>query len=75
MNKIYVGNLPFDATEATIEELFAQFGEISEVALIRDRDSKRSRGFGFVTFASADAAQNALSLNNLFYLNMKSHYP
>ena len=46
--KIYVGNLPFSATEAEIRELFSQYGEVDSVSLITDRDTGAPRGFGFV---------------------------
>lgn len=59
MNKtIYVGNLPFKATEEEIENLFGAHGEVSSVKLISDRETGRPRGFGFVEMepAGADAA-------------------
>ena len=60
-NKLYVGNLPFSTTE---DELFALFGadgrQVSEVALIMDRETGRPRGFGFVTMGSADDARAAI---------------
>jgi RNA recognition motif-containing protein len=46
--KIYVGNLPFSATEDEIRELFAQFGTVQSVSLITDRDTGQPRGFAFV---------------------------
>jgi RNA recognition motif-containing protein len=48
MKKIYVGNLPFSATEAQLRELFGKHGTVHSVALINDRDTGRPRGFGFV---------------------------
>lgn len=62
VKKIYVGNLPFSATEAEIESLFGQHGSVQSVALISDRDTGRPRGFGFVEMdaAAADAAISAL---------------
>src|SRR4029453_3628692 len=48
MSNIYVGNLPFSATEAAVRELFAQHGTVESVALISDRDTGQPRGFGFV---------------------------
>jgi len=48
MTKIYVGNLPFSATDAEIRELFAQHGTVESVSIITDRDTGRPRGFGFV---------------------------
>ncbi len=60
--KIYVGNLPFSATEDSIRELFAQHGAVESVALITDRDTGRPRGFGFVEMPeeAANAAISAL---------------
>ena len=46
--KIYVGNLPFSTTETELRDLFGQYGEVSEVTLISDRETGRPRGFGFV---------------------------
>lgn len=62
MKSIYVGNLPFTATEDEIRDLFAAYGEVDSVRLVNDRDTGRPRGFGFVTMddASADAAIKAL---------------
>ena len=61
--KLYVGNLPFTATEAEVRELFSQHGTVEEVNLITDRDTGRPRGFGFVQMddEGANAAINALN--------------
>jgi len=59
-NKLYVGNLPFSVDEAQLRELFSAYGEISELAMITDRDTGRSKGFAFITFASQQAAEKAL---------------
>ena len=48
MKKLYVGNLPFTATEDEVTEMFGQFGTVHSVALINDRETGRPRGFGFV---------------------------
>jgi RNA recognition motif-containing protein len=60
--KLYVGNLPFSATEEEIKELFASHGEVISVALVNDRETGRPRGFGFVEMgdSDADAAVEAL---------------
>ena len=63
MTKIYVGNLPFSATDAEVRELFAQHGTVESVSLISDRDTGRPRGFGFVEMARADAARAIQNLN------------
>lgn len=62
MKKIYVGNLPFTATEDEVRNLFADHGELESVNLITDRETGRPRGFGFVEMSSesADAAIKAL---------------
>ncbi len=57
--RIYVGNLPFDATEEGVRALFEAHGEVNEVSLINDRETGRPRGFGFVEMATGghDAIQ------------------
>ncbi len=62
--KIYVGNLPWRATDAQLTEMFAVHGDVIEARIINDRETGRSRGFGFVTMAAADAAQNAIRTLN-----------
>ena len=59
--KLYVGNLSYDTTEATLSELFAAIGEVASVNLITDRYSGRSRGFAFVEMADDNAAQEAIA--------------
>ena len=61
MKNIYVGNLPFSATEAEIEELFAQFGAVSRVNLPSDRETGRPRGFGFVEMANDAEGEAAIA--------------
>ena len=56
MAKIYVGNLPFTATDADIRALFSQHGAVESVSLPTDRETGRPRGFGFVEMSQADAA-------------------
>jgi len=63
MSKIYVGNLPFSATEDSVRTLFAQYGTVESVALINDRETGRPRGFGFVEMSKTDAAKAIQSLN------------
>jgi len=58
--KLYVGNLSFDATENELQDLFAAHGPVSEVNLITDRMSGRSRGFAFVTMGTPEGAQAAI---------------
>lgn len=61
---IYVGNLPFSATEDEIRELFTAFGQVSSVALINDKVTGRARGFGFVEMPEAGEAANAIQALN-----------
>jgi len=59
--KLYVGNLSFDTTENDLQDLFASVAPVSEVNLIVDRTTNRSRGFGFVTMATPEGAQAAIT--------------
>ena len=59
MKRLYVGNLPYTTTEAELQELFAQAGEVTSVVIVMDRDTGRSRGFAFVEFATDEEAQDA----------------
>jgi RNA recognition motif-containing protein len=58
--KLYVGNLGFDVTNKDLEDLFSQAGQCDSVAVITDRDSGQSRGFGFVEMGSQGEAQRAI---------------
>jgi RNA recognition motif-containing protein len=68
MTTLYVGNLPFSATEADLRTLFEQHGTVEAVKIISDRDTGRPRGFGFVDMPSSDA-QNAIQHVNGFEMN------
>lgn len=61
-SKLYVGNLSFETTENDLQDHFAQAGSVTETALMQDKITGKSRGFGFVTMSSADEAQKAISL-------------
>jgi RNA recognition motif-containing protein len=63
MTKLYVGNLPFSATEDSVKDLFSAHGTVEKVSLINDRETGRPRGFGFVEMSSADAARAMQELN------------
>jgi cold-inducible RNA-binding protein len=63
-NKIYVGNLPFSATSESLNELFAQFGTVDSAKIVMDRDTGRSKGFGFVEMSSGDEAAAAIEKLN-----------
>ncbi|MBC8424401.1 RNA-binding protein [bacterium] len=58
--KIYVGNLNFRSTEDEIRDLFGQYGQVDDVALITDRETGRPRGFGFVEMPEDDPARRAI---------------
>jgi RNA recognition motif-containing protein len=63
MTKLYVGNLPFTATEDAVRALFSPHGTIESLSLITDRETGSPRGFGFVEMANADAARAMQALN------------
>ncbi|MGH8209530.1 MAG: RNA recognition motif domain-containing protein [Steroidobacteraceae bacterium] len=63
MTKLYVGNLPFTATDDTVRALFSKHGTVEKVSLITDRETNRPRGFGFVEMSNADASRAIQALN------------
>jgi RNA recognition motif-containing protein len=63
MTKLFVGNLPFTATDASLSALFAPHGKVESVALITDRETGRPRGFGFIEMSDSDAARAIQSVN------------
>ena len=63
-NKLFVGNLSFDATENDLQDLFAQAGPVNSVNIMQDRATGRARGFGFVEMASDADAEKAISMFN-----------
>jgi RNA recognition motif-containing protein len=62
-NKLFVGGLAWATDSDGLKNAFAEYGEVEEAKVITDRDTGRSRGFGFVTFSDDDAAKSALALN------------
>lgn len=62
--KLYVGNLDFGMDDQKLREVFSEFGEVEEAVVIRDKFSKRSKGFGFVTFVNDGEADKAISEMN-----------
>ncbi|TVQ64500.1 MAG: RNA-binding protein [Phycisphaerales bacterium] len=62
--KIYVGNLSFNSTQSEIGDLFGEYGEVGDVALITDRETGRPRGFGFVEMPNDDDARKAIEALN-----------
>ena len=59
--KLFVGNLSWNTTDDSLRDHFSSFGQIDECRLITDRETGRSRGFGFVTFADGEAAEAAIA--------------
>ncbi len=62
--KLFVGNLPWSVTDQDLEDMFAPFGAVGSAKVITDRDTGRSRGFGFVEMASSEEAQKAITALN-----------
>jgi len=62
--KLYVGNLSFETTENDLNDLFADHGKVTDVVILSDRETGRSRGFGFVTFTDAAGANAAIAALN-----------
>jgi RNA recognition motif-containing protein len=60
-NKIYVGNLSFNILEESLRDVFTKFGEFASCKLITDRDTGRSKGFGFIEMTNPEEAQSAIS--------------
>ncbi|MFW6058608.1 MAG: RNA recognition motif domain-containing protein [Phycisphaeraceae bacterium] len=60
MFNIYVGNLPYTTSEAELEQLFSQFGNVLRASIITDRDTGRSRGFGFVEMENENEGRQAI---------------
>jgi RNA recognition motif-containing protein len=63
-SKLYVGNLPYSATEEELSSMFGQAGTVTSVAIIKDRETGRSKGFAFVEMASDADAQKAITMLN-----------
>jgi|SRR5271157_441039 RNA recognition motif-containing protein len=63
-NKLYVGNLPYSVSDSSLQEMFAGFGTVASAKVITDRDSGRSKGFGFVEMGSDQEAQAAIAAMN-----------
>ena len=62
-NKLYVGNFPYSVDESQLRGVFAEYGDISELAMIMDRETGRPKGFAFITFGTQQAAEKALEQN------------
>lgn len=59
--KLYIGNLPFSVTDEALQKAFSEFGNVEEATVIVDKFSKRSKGFGFVTFSDEESAKKAIA--------------
>lgn len=62
--KLFVGGLNFETDEQSLEDVFSKYGQISEVKVIKDKDTMTSRGFGFITFENPEDARDALQAMN-----------
>ncbi|MBA4032154.1 MAG: RNA-binding protein [Planctomyces sp.] len=62
--KLYVGNLTYDINNGTLEQLFSTFGEVRSAQVVMDRETGRSKGFGFVEFGDAQSASDAINAMN-----------
>ncbi|KAG9445626.1 hypothetical protein H6P81_011754 [Aristolochia fimbriata] len=71
-HRVHVGNLPWNVDESALESLFSEQGNVVEARVIYDRDSGRSRGFGFVTYDTADEVNNAISSLDGMEMNGRS---
>jgi RNA recognition motif-containing protein len=70
--KLYVGGLSWDTTDSTLRQSFEAHGDVQEAIVVTDRYTGKSRGFGFVTFASESSARTAISAMNGSYLDGRS---
>jgi RNA recognition motif-containing protein len=67
LRKVYVGNLPLSATEKEIRRMFARFGTVHSINIVTDRETGRSRGFGFVEMEQEDAFAATSALDGMFF--------
>jgi len=72
MTNVYVGNLPKTATEDDLRQAFGQYGEVSAVNIVKDRETGRPRGFAFVEMPDGNEAANAIKQLNLTEINGRS---
>ncbi|KAJ7136000.1 hypothetical protein C8R44DRAFT_838381 [Mycena epipterygia] len=69
MSKLYVGNLSWNTTDDTLRNAFSEFGTVTDSICMRDRETGRARGFGFVTYSTSGEAETAISKMNEFELD------
>ncbi|KAL4955568.1 hypothetical protein BDW69DRAFT_204403 [Aspergillus filifer] len=62
--KLFVGNLSWGTSDQTLQTVFSEYGEVTDAIVLKDRETGRSRGFGFVTFSSKEAADSAIAAMN-----------
>ncbi len=72
VKKLYVGNLPYSVTENDLRTMFEQVGEVTSATVITDRETGRSKGFGFVEMALEEAAQEAIKRFNGFAMDRRN---
>lgn len=65
MRKVFVGNLNWDTDDNSLKDAFSEFGEVLKASVVRDKESGRSRGFGFVEFADPSVAEAAVGVDRL----------
>ena len=70
--RLYVGNLPYSISEDELRDLFNQVGEIEKITIITDRETGRSKGFGFVEMATEELAQAAINRFNGYSINNRN---
>jgi RNA recognition motif-containing protein len=70
--KLYVGNLSYSTTEEELRELFSQAGNVASVAVIKDRDTGQSKGFGFIEMTTQAEAQTAISKFNSYKMGERA---
>jgi heterogeneous nuclear ribonucleoprotein A1/A3 len=61
--KLFVGNLPFKISTNELQDIFEAYGEVEDLVIITDRESGRSKGFGFITFGNEESAKKALEMD------------
>lgn len=71
-SKLYVGNMPYTTTEDELRSLFGQAGNVTSVAVIKDRDTGQSKGFGFVEMGSSADAQKAIGMFNGYRMGTRT---
>ncbi|KAF3358061.1 hypothetical protein VdG1_02838 [Verticillium dahliae VDG1] len=70
MSKLFIGGLAWHTTEETLRSRFEEFGAVDEAVVVKDRDTGRSRGFGFVRYSQDEDAQKAIdAMNNVEYVS------